>query len=67
MRMRLEVQLPTPPIGYVGVELRRRKVGVAQHLLDRAEVGAALEQVRGEGVSQEVRVHPFRLEAGLPG
>ena len=38
---------------------------MSEHLLDRAEVGAALEQVRGEGVPEEVRMHPLRLEAGL--
>src|SRR5439155_24656392 len=63
VRMRLEVQLPTSAIGYVGVELRRRKVGVAQHLLDRTQVGADFEQMRGEGVPEQVRVHAFRLEA----
>jgi hypothetical protein len=40
---------------------------VAQHLLHGAEVGASLEQVRREGVAQEVRVDAPRLQAGLPG
>jgi hypothetical protein len=35
-----------------------------EHLLDGAEVGAAFEQVRGERMTQEVRMHPARLEAG---
>ena len=35
MWMRLEVQLATPPIGYVGVQLGRRQVCMPQHLLDR--------------------------------
>jgi hypothetical protein len=51
MGVRLEVQLPTAPIGYVGVELRRGKVGVPEHLLDGAEIGTALEQVRRERVA----------------
>ena len=38
-----------------------------EHLLDAAEVGAALEQVRREGVAEQVRVHPLRVEAGLRG
>ena len=40
----------------VAVHLRRRERGVAEQLLDRAQVGAALEQVRRERVAQAVRV-----------
>ena len=40
----------------VGVDLRGGDVGMAQEVLDDAEVGAAREQVRGEGVAQEVGV-----------
>jgi hypothetical protein len=43
MGMRLKVQLSTPPIGYVGIELGCGEVGVAQHLLDAAKIGASLE------------------------
>src|SRR5687768_10244530 len=39
----------------MGVELRRRNVGVAEHLLDGAQVGASLEKVRRERVPQSVR------------
>src|SRR5690242_359698 len=63
--VRLEVQLPAPPIGYVGVELRRREVRVSQHLLHRAEVGATFEQVCGERVPQEMRMDALRLQPGL--
>ena len=63
VRVRLEVQLPAAPIGYVRVELGRREVGVAEHLLDAAQVGAALEQMRREGVAEQVRVDALRLEA----
>jgi hypothetical protein len=65
--MRLKVQLATSPIGYVGVELRRREIGVAEHLLDGAQIGAAFEQVRREGVPQEVRMDAFGFETCLPG
>src|SRR5688572_12253808 len=65
--MRLEVQLAPTPIGYVGVELRRGEVGVTEHLLNAPQVGAALEEVRGERVAQEVRVDAGRVEAGLGG
>ena len=61
--MRSVVQLPTPPIGYVGVELRRREVGVSEHLLDAAQIRAAFEQVCRERVPEQVRVHALRLQA----
>src|SRR5436305_1372671 len=64
MRMRSVVQLATPPIGYVRIELGRRQIRVSEHLLDRAEVGAPFEQVRREGVAQQVRMHTLRLEPG---
>lgn len=63
MGMRSEVQLPAPPIGYVGVQLGRRQIRVAEHLLDGAEVGSALEEVRREGVAEQVWVHPLGLQA----
>src|SRR5439155_20887015 len=65
VRVRLVVQLPAAPIGYVRVELRRGEIGVSEHLLDAAEVGAALEQVRGEGVPKQVRMDTFGVEAGF--
>jgi hypothetical protein len=46
--VRPEIQLSTAPIGYVGVELRGGQIRVAEHLLNRAQIGAALEQMRGE-------------------
>ena len=36
------------------VNLRGGKVGVAEEHLDHAQVGAVVEQVRGEGVAQGV-------------
>src|SRR5688500_14679144 len=65
--MRSKVQLPTTPIGYVRVELRRRQIGVAEHLLDAAQVSASLEQMRGERVTEQVWVDSLRLEPGLLG
>src|SRR5262245_23213634 len=67
MRVSREVRLAPPAVGHVGVELGRGEVGVAEHLLDAPQVGAALEQVRRERVAEEVRVDPARLEAGLLG
>ena len=60
--MRAEIQLAAPPIGYVRVELGRGEVGVAEHLLDAAEIGAAFEQMGSEGMSEQVRVHAQRLK-----
>ena len=40
---------------------------MAEHLLHRAQVRAAFEQVCGERVPQEVGMHAFRLEACLRG
>jgi hypothetical protein len=67
MRVRLEIQLPTASIGYVCVELGRREVGVPEHLLDRAEIRAALEKVRSEGVPKQMWMDAFRLEPRLAG
>ena len=39
----------------VGVDLRRHQALVAQQLLHAADVGAAVQQVRGEAVAQRVR------------
>src|SRR4051812_48928885 len=39
----------------VSVNLGGRNVGVAEHLLNDPEVGAASEQMAGEGVAQRVR------------
>ena len=67
VRVRLEVEVAPPPVRDVRVQLGGGEVGVAEHLLHAAEVGAALEQVRREGVAQQVRVDAARLEAGLLG
>src|SRR3546814_2869656 len=50
---------------HVGVDLRGRDVGVAQHLLQRAQVGAVVQQMAGEGVAQHVRRHLGGVDAGL--
>src|SRR5262245_29178270 len=42
----------------VGITLRRAQAGVSEQLLDRPQIGAALEQVRGERVTQRVRADP---------
>src|SRR5689334_6644674 len=67
VRVRLEVQLATAAIGYVRIDLRGREIRMAEHLLHGAQVCAAFEQVRGERVAEQVRMHTFRLEPGLGG
>src|SRR5205809_391447 len=67
VRVRLVVQLAAAPIGYVRVQLGRRQVGVAEHLLDAAQVRAAFQEMRGEGVAKRVGVGARRVEAGLRG
>src|SRR5579864_3723960 len=37
---------------------------MSEHFLDRSEVGASLQEMRGEGVPEEMGVDPFRLQAG---
>ena len=51
----LAVELDQPGSADVGVDLRGGDVGVAEHGLDRAQVGAALEQMGRERVAQLVR------------
>ena len=38
---------------------------MAQHLLDRAQIGAVVEQVAGEGMAQHMRRNSGRVDAGL--
>ena len=40
---------------HMGVNLSRRKTGVAKKGLNTAEIGSIIEQVRGKGVAQLVR------------
>ena len=47
----------------MGVNLGCGKAGVAEHLLDRAQIGPMAEQVRGKRMAQEVRPDLF-LQAG---
>src|SRR2546430_14577376 len=53
-RMKLVIDLLQPRSRNVGVDLRRRDVRVAEHHLDGAQIGAVLEQMRGERMPQHV-------------
>lgn len=39
----------------VRIDLRRRYIGVAEHLLNGADIGVVLYQMRGECVPQRMR------------
>src|SRR5262249_60420139 len=61
----LEVGLLELLPGEVRVELGGRQIGVPEHLLDRAEVATAGEQVSRKRVPQGVRAHPVAEARGL--
>lgn len=58
-------ELLQPLLQNMGVYFGRRDVGVAKELLQGAQVGAAVEQVAREGMSQHVRAHTVGIEAGF--
>ena len=60
--MMIGMELLQPLARHVGVDLRRRDVGVAEQQLHHAQVGAVVDQVGGEGVAQYVR----RDRLGMP-
>jgi hypothetical protein len=53
--MKSIVDRAQPRFEDVRVDLRGRQIGVAEHHLNRAQVGATLEQVCGERVPKHVR------------
>src|SRR2546430_2188483 len=56
--MRLPVHLDELPVVQMRVLLRRRERGVAEELLDAAQVRAGVEEMRGERVAHGVRGDP---------
>src|SRR5262249_40237288 len=67
MRMRVEVRLAAALVRHVRVQLGRRKIGAAEHLLHRAQVGAPCEQVRRERMAEQMRMDALRFETRLLG
>ena len=49
----------------VRIDLRCRNVGVAEHFLDDAQIGAVAQQVRRETVPEQMRVNVL-FQAGVP-
>ncbi len=62
----LVVNLTEPVAADVGIDLGRRDLAVPEHELDGPEVRAALEEVGGEGMPQDVRAD-LRGDPGLQG
>ena len=58
-RMKLAMDSLQPLLIDMGVDLRRRYVGVAQHLLDDSQIRAVAEQMRCEAVPELVRINIF--------
>src|SRR2546423_1090248 len=69
-RMKTVVHRPHPLLKDVRVNLRRREIRVAQHHLDGTQIGATLEEMGGERMTQHVRAErrgdacapPIRLQ-----
>ena len=57
--------LPQPLGLHMGVDLCRRNVRMAQHLLDRAQIRPAVQQVAGEAMAQHVRRKLCGIDPGL--
>src|SRR5574341_270768 len=54
-RMKAPVRVLESGAGDMSVDLRRRNVGMPEHRLHGAQVGAAFEQMGREGVAQRMR------------
>ena len=52
---------PQPLLDDVGVDLRRRDVGMAEKLLHRAQISPPLQEMAGKGVTQHMRRDTGRL------
>jgi hypothetical protein len=50
----------------MGINLRCGNIGMAQHALHAPEVRAAFQQVRGEGVAQDMRCQIAKNTRSLP-
>src|SRR5271156_3383158 len=63
-RMKRAMHLAQVALREMGVNLRGRDVAVTEHLLHGAQIGAALEQMRGEAMPQRVRAYPCEARIG---
>src|ERR671934_2724129 len=67
VRMAAEVDVAAAAVRHMRVQLGRAEVGVAEHLLDAPQVGAAFEEVRRKRVPEQVRVDTLGLEPRTAG
>src|SRR5690606_1446989 len=65
-RMVARMQLLQPCTGDVGIDLGGREVAVAQQHLHGAQIGAVVEQMRGERMAQRMRRYR-RTDTGYRG
>ena len=63
-RMQVAHHSPGALVEHVGVNLGRRDVGVAEQILDDAQIRAVLQEMAREGVAQHMRADPLRRDAG---
>jgi hypothetical protein len=49
---------PQPLLDHMSVDLRCRDVGMAEKLLNGAQIGAALQQMTGKGMAKHMRRDP---------
>ncbi len=54
-RMKPRVDIHNLAVIDMRIDLRGGDVGMAEHLLDRADLGAMRQQMRGKAVAQHVR------------
>ena len=63
--MKLAMHSLEPLLIDMGIDLGRRYVRVAQHLLDDSKIRAVAEQMRCEAVPQKVRINVFFQSGAL--
>jgi hypothetical protein len=66
-RMRRFDQPAQPLALHMRIDLRRRNIGVSEHLLHASEVGPVIEQMAGKGMTQHMGRQPGRIEPGGKG
>ena len=64
-RMNLAMHSLEPLLVDMSINLRRRYVRVAQHLLDDSKIGAVAEQMRCEAVPKKVGINIFFQSGAL--
>src|SRR5262245_15317079 len=64
--MEAVVHVPEPRFEHVCVDLRRRQIRMAEHGLNGAQVGAALEEMGGERMAEDVRAEMGANTRSLP-